>query len=155
VHEVSELPVELHTLILTCERIIARGVPQNEDEVDFLERLLSKCSKSLLPGTEQSEERLHTLPDEIRNELAFLIGYSRSLNSMSADLASLIRVETYGGKGLVGEKVFNGDLKVIEMLKEYLERFSRYSLHVVNRLRTHVGAEPRDLSKFDVDNAFR
>ncbi|MCC8671452.1 hypothetical protein LN461_19140 [Xanthomonas arboricola] len=151
VHEVSQLPVELFALRASCERVLARGLPTTEDEVEFLEKTLRRAAKSLLRGTEQSEDRLHTLPDMIGNELAVLIGYSRSLNELSAELLSFITTKTYANRAPSEVKVFGGTLKHIEYLKNYLEMFSTYCLDVVNELRVYVGAERADLSKFVVD----
>lgn len=151
VHEVSQLPVELYALRERCKRIIDRGEPRKE--VAQVENLLKSCSKPLLRGTEQSEDRLHTLPDAIRNDLAVLIGYSRSLNSMSSDLMELIKIVTYTDRFPAQEKVFGGSLEQMKILQEYVEKFSRYSLDVVNELRVYIGAERVDLSKFNVDQA--
>ncbi|MDV2450642.1 hypothetical protein [Xanthomonas hortorum] len=153
VHEVSQLPVELFALRESCKRVLARGLPRTEAEVEFLEKILKRAARSFLRGTEQSEDRLHTLPDTIGNDLAVLIGYNRSLNEMSAELLSFIKINTYANQEPSTVKVFGGKLEQIELLQNYLEKFSTYCVGVVNELRVYVGAEPADFSKFDVDKS--
>lgn len=152
VHESSELPVNLHILIKRCDRILKAGVKSERDNV-FLEDTLRSGALSLLPGTEKSESRLHNLPEELGNDLAVIVGYSRTLNAMSTELLQYVKVIKRPCGGSPGLTVFTSDLTLIEAYKTYVERFSRYSIPTAVALRDFTRVEPRDFSQFDVDGS--
>jgi len=153
VHEISELPINLHILRERCKRVISRGRPSRENDIEFLEDTLRIGISSFMPGAEKSEERLHNLPEAIGNDVAELVGYSRTLNAMSKELLDLIQIRHVENSHPSSIKVFAGDIKDIEALVKYVEKFSRHSMPTVEKMRVFVGAELRDLSRFDVDKS--
>ncbi|MEN5425929.1 hypothetical protein ABE522_06100 [Stenotrophomonas pennii] len=152
VHEISELPVNLHILIKRCDRVLEVGVNSERDNV-FLEDTLRSGTLSLLPGTEKSEDRLHNLPEEMGNDLAVLVGYSRTLNAMSSELLQYVKVIKRPSEGFSGLTVYTGDLRLIETYKTYVEKFSRYAIPTAVALRDFTQVEPRDFSQFNVDGS--
>ncbi|HDS1299711.1 TPA: hypothetical protein QEK30_001030 [Stenotrophomonas maltophilia] len=150
VHEVSELPTQLYILHQHCIRALNRGAPTTEEEVGFLERTFRLGEQSLLPGTEKSEDRLHYLPENIGNDLAVLIGYSRTLSANCKTLLSQVKTHTRTNHFPAEIRVFAGSMEQVRSLKEYVEVFSAYCMETAANVRAFSGAEPYDFSKFDL-----
>lgn len=150
-HEIGELPVNLFTLRESCKRVLQKGKPADEADVNYLESVVSRGAVSYLPGTEKSVDRLHNLPEDLGNDLAVLVGYNRTLNAMSADILKMIRVIERPYTNPPTIKVFTGNMSVIESFLKYVELFSRQSMPAAGRIRDFIGEEPYDLSAYDVD----
>ncbi|AWH17310.1 hypothetical protein C1922_08310 [Stenotrophomonas sp. ZAC14D2_NAIMI4_7] len=150
VHEVSGLPMELYILHQHCIEALARGTPKNDEDVAFFERTFQLGARSLLPGTEKSEDRLHYLPEKLGNDLAVLIGYSRTLSDTCQVLLSQVKVRTRPDHVPREIKVFAGSMDQIESLKKYVEKFSAYCMETAANIREFSGAQPHDFSKTDL-----
>ncbi|MBH1530621.1 hypothetical protein I5T99_16280 [Stenotrophomonas maltophilia] len=150
VHEVSELPAQLYILHQHCIRALERGDPKGEGDLAFLERTFRLGEQSLLPGAEKSEDRLHYLPENIGNDLAILIGYSRTLSANCKLLLSQVKTLTRSNHVPAEIKVFAGSMEQVRNLKEYIEKFSAYCMATAADVRSFSGAEPCDFSKFDL-----
>ncbi|HIB8542086.1 TPA: hypothetical protein ACWX5B_000501 [Stenotrophomonas maltophilia] len=142
--EVSQLPTHLRELQRRCVRFVAE-FPRREPDVKALNQFVADWCQPFTPSTEQCADRLHNLPIEIRNELATLIGYSRSLNSSITGIAGLFTVVTHRDRAPAQEMVFRGELAQLKKMQENVDRFLDASLSVGSKLSTYVGADPSEL----------
>lgn len=154
VHEMSELPLKLQALHQRCERILQYDWTNlTESEVAFIEDTLRKYAVSVLPGTELSADRIHTLPDELGNDVAVLVGYSRTLRSMSEDKLQLMSVAPVPGIVDRVRKTYEGEKQAMANYQEYARMFSKYCTPTIAELRCFAGADPYDFSAFDINGA--
>ncbi len=137
--EISQLPNHLQELQRLCVHFVAE-VPRTERDVKALNQFVAEWCKPFIPSTEQCADRLHNLPTEIRNELAALIGYSRSLNSSITDIAGSFAVVTDKYRVPAEVMVFRGELAQLKKMQENVDRFSDASLSMGSKLSTYVGA---------------
>lgn len=150
VHEVSGLPMELYVLHQHCKEVLDRGAPRNDKDIAFLERTFQLGARSLLPGAEKSEDRLHYLPEKLGDDLAVLIGYSRTLSDTCQLLLSQVQVRNRPDHVPAEIRVFAGSMDQIESLKKYVEMFSAYCMETAVSIREFSGAQPHDFSKAEL-----
>lgn len=150
-HEVSELPVQIGILIQRCDRKVpvdSEGELTRPDIFEFA-RALGGSSGSLMPGTEQVLDRIHTLQDEVGDKLAALVGYSRTLSQMSKDFSQFIEIGFPTAKNMRERLIYTGNERDIAVFRTYLANFLGLAIDFANEFRRHGGHPAHDYSKFE------
>ncbi|OBR78770.1 hypothetical protein A7D35_02855 [Xanthomonas arboricola] len=152
-NEISELPQRLHLIHLMSGRLTLRihGQQRLSFAVNNIEQALEESRRPLLPGAEKSESRIHTLPDRLGDDLATLIGYSRTLNATSDALLEDLRVLTNNQPSEVVQRIYEGRASAINSFRGYVAMACNQSIQVANDFRRFVGLPPYDYSKFVID----
>lgn len=142
VHEVSRLPHELFAQFHAMDRNKPRRYDGEFPEPDVEARIsaVRRCCSSFLPGAERLQDRLHHLPDAIGDDLAALIGYSRTLNHLAQSC-----FEATQRKGNPAH-VENAFLMEMRAVRSYIRLFQVAAIPYANEFRAFVGVEPRDYS---------
>lgn len=147
VHEVSALPerVWMHHLRSARERPKSSDGPEvHEQYARHLVNMLKLGSKPLLPGTELSQDRIHTLPDELGNDLARLLGFSRTMMTRSEGLLpQFVEVQLEGQPPRLRHVASSN--YITEYL-QFLRQFSELSLEFAPKFREFVGEPVMDFS---------
>lgn len=136
-HEVSRLPYELSAQYHAMNRNKPRRCKDEFREPDFeawIDAVRRTCS-SFLPGAEKLQDRLHHLPDTIGDDLAALIGYSRTLNHLAQ--RCLDATQRKGNPALMME---------IGAVRSYIRVFHEAAIPFAPTFQAFVGVETYDYS---------
>lgn len=149
-NEVSDLPQRLYTIHVRSGRMTFKipGQEKTEFTVTNIEQALEESRRPLLPGAEKSETRIHTLPDRLGDDLATLIGYSRTLNATSDALIEHLTALTEGQPPEIAQMIYKSRAGAVESYRGYVAMFCNQSIEVANDFRAFVGLPPYDYSKF-------
>ncbi len=141
-HEVSRLPYELSAQYHAMERNKPRRYEGEFPEPDMEARTdaVRRACSSFLPGAEKLQDRLHHLPDQIGDDLASLIGYSRTLNHLAQ--RCLDATQRKGNPALAQ----NALLMEMGSVRSYIRLFQVAAIPFANEFRAFVGIEPYDYS---------
>jgi len=141
-HEVSRLPYELSAQYHAMERDKPRRYEAEFPEPDFEARMdaVRRTCSSFLPGAEKLQDRLHHLPDSIGDELAALIGYSRTLNHLAQRCSDATLRK---GNPASAQNAF---LTEIGAVRSYTRLFQVAAIPFANEFRAFVGVESYDYS---------
>ncbi len=146
-HEVSELPQNIFTQVLRCKRRDSRQRPN----IDSFKRALEVAGSSFLPGAEQLQDRIHNLRDDLGDDLATLIGYSRTLNQMSRDFLAQVKKARAPGSVVESEvTIYAGNERDIGLFTEYLVLYLDMAIPFANKFRQFGGIEAYDYSNLRV-----
>lgn len=152
VHEVSALPERIWIQHLRSARVRPKaddGPEVHEQYARHLVKVLKVGTQPLLPGAELSQDRIHTLPDELGNDLATLLGFSRTMNTKSESL--LLQFVKVTLKDQPPRLRHIGASSYIDDYLQFLKRFSELSADFVPKFRDFVGVPPLDSSKHRID----
>lgn len=145
-HEVSELPQNIFSQILRCKRRDAEGRPA----IQSFARALEAASGSFLPGAEQLQDRIHNLRDDLGDDLAMLIGYSRTLNQISRDFSPRVKVRVPRSIHEKEETIYTGNPRDVGIFTEYLTLYLDLAIPYANKFRQFAGHKPYDYSDLHV-----
>lgn len=152
VHEVSELPQNIFIMHSQLKMPRSwRSAGSTHEVWAGLDSALKDGVKSMLPGVERVEERIHKLPEELGDCLATLVGFNRTLNDMAYRLAEQIQIINVGmGHGDI--RRFTGNPDEIVAQQQYLVEMSKWAIPAANALRKFAGEEQADYSRFVLDS---
>lgn len=145
-HEVSELPQNIFTQILRCKRRDSRQRPN----INSFKRALEVAGSSFLPGAEQLQDRIHNLRDDLGDDLATLIGYSRTLNQMSRDFLAQVKTRVPGSVVESDVAIYAGNERDIGLFTDYLVLYLDMAIPFANRFRQFGGIDAYDYSNLHV-----
>lgn len=152
VHEVSELPQNIFIMYHQLEMPRGWLDPGSTHEVwSGLDSALKDGVKSMLPGVERVEDRIHKLPEELGGSLATLVGFNRTLNDMAYRLAEQIQAIQIG-MGYGELRRFTGNPSEIWAQQKYLVEMSKWAIPTANALRKFTGEAEWDYSKFVLES---
>lgn len=143
-HELSELPIGLFAIHKRVDEQFLKKDRYNK-KFGSLKISLIEATNSLLPGAEAVIDRIHALPDMLGDNLATLIGYSRSLNETSKQMLRKMTVTKYGDDIYIG----NADRDVAAFMS-YVEIFSRQAILLANEIRIFIGEDAYDYSDYEL-----
>lgn len=151
-HEVASLPLRIHAIYLLSANAMSTGTGFTPAVVDAgaLQTTLQRSRSSLLPASEKSEDRIHTLPNKLGDDLATLIGFSRTLKETSGALLERIEKVPSVHDARIINAVFRGDVTEIYTYREFLVTFSIMSIGFANELRGFIGVPVYDYSKYAI-----
>ncbi len=149
-NEVCDLPQRLYTIHVRSGRLTFHipGQVGRTFDVSNIEQALQESRRPLLPGAEKSESRIHTLPDRLGDDLATLIGYSRTLRATSDALVEHLQPLTDGQPPAIAEMVYGARAGAINSYRGYVAMFCNQSIQVANEFRAFVGLPAYDYSNF-------
>ncbi|MCF5089814.1 hypothetical protein GIW57_06430 [Stenotrophomonas sp. PA-6-5C] len=141
-HEVSRLPYELADQYKAMERNKPRIYDGQFPEPDMEVRTdaVRRTCSSFLPGAEKLQDRLHHLPNKIGDDLASLIGYSRTLNHLAQRCLDATQ------RTVNPAQAQNALLMEVGSVRSYIELFQEAAIPFANEFRAFVGIEPYDYS---------
>ncbi|MEX0182167.1 MULTISPECIES: hypothetical protein [unclassified Stenotrophomonas] len=142
-YEVVTLPTHLSALLTAWEDGIDWTSPATIKKGQQLLRVLDGVSRSLVPGAERVEERIHNLPDSIGADLATLIGGGRTLAEIAATIVPRIVHPSMSNGGRFGYK---GDHEDFSLLRQQLKWLLEISSDFEKEFRAFVGIRPSDAS---------
>jgi len=149
-HEISELPVQLGIQIQRCDRTVpadSEGELRTRD-VDSFARALQSCSGTFLPGTEQVLDRIHTLPPNLGDGLAILVGFNRTLSQMSKDLSQMLVAGPVRRSGVGRGFVYQGNERDMVNFRVYLASFLSHAIDLACAFRENGEMDAHDYSQF-------
>lgn len=147
-NEVSTLPLVIQQQYQRATRHMAPGLDPDfsvANVISFADAL-TRGLQSFLPSAEKLQDRIHVLPEFLGDDLAILIGKSRSLNEMSADLLTLMSLKPLESINDHREATFRGGLRAFNAYLAYLRDFSDAAIKFAKSLRRYLNQEPNDFS---------
>lgn len=143
-YEVVSLPAHLSALLEAWEDGIDWNSPATITKGKQLLGVLDGVSRSLVPGAERVEERIHNLPDSIGADLATLIGGGRTLTEIAATIVPRVVHPSMSNGGRFGYK---GDPADFNLLRQQLKWLLEISSDFEVEFRAFVGVRPSDASR--------
>lgn len=142
-YEVAALPAHLDALAAAWEDAISWNTPEKITNGKQVIRVLEGVSRSLLPGAERVEERIHNLPDSLGADLATLIGGGRTLAEIAATIAPRVIHPTMANGG---QFRYSGDGENFALLRQQLRWLLGLSEEFAKEFATFVGVRTGEVS---------
>lgn len=137
--EITALPARIDYVLRAWNAAISWDNPPTIVNSTALEKALEEASQSVLPFAENLDARIHNLPDALGDDLATMIGGSRTLNDLALRIGSRVRDPAWQPGGRSSVPLYAGSTTEFENLRSHLEWFLTLSPTFANEFRDFVG----------------
>ncbi|CAD0338903.1 hypothetical protein CFBP498_26260 [Xanthomonas hortorum pv. vitians] len=108
--------------------------------------LIAECQMPMLPIAEQVQERIHNLPKHFGEDLASIVGMSRTLNDSARRVSERLAPIAPMPGNFADEMAYNGNTQDFEILSDNLALLFEMSKQYANEFRALANIELIDFS---------